>query len=87
MPPKLFPDKLIDQPLAQFQNKDVDSILRESEPAWQLKKQLAERVLAVELNHHLTTEAVQAVGNDRNGTSPKTVITSGDELQVDILRD
>lgn len=45
-------------------------------------------MLAAELNHHLTTEAVQqAAGNHRNGTSPKTVITPGGELQLDIPRD
>jgi transposase-like protein len=45
-------------------------------------------MLAAELNHHLTAEAVQqAAGNHRNGTSPKTVITPGGELQLDIPRD
>ena len=85
--PKLFPDELIDQLLAQVQNKDAESILGESGLAGQLKKQLAERMLAAELNHHLTTEAVQAAGNYRNGTSPKTVTTPGGELQLDIPRD
>ena len=41
--PKLFPDELIDQLLAQVQNKDAESILGESGLAGQLKKQLAER--------------------------------------------
>jgi hypothetical protein len=82
---KLFPDELIDQLLTQVQNKDAESILGESGLAGQLKKQLAERMLAAELNHHLTAEAVQqAAGNHRNGTSPKTVITPGGELQLDI---
>ena len=55
---KLFPDELIDQLLTQVQNKDAESILGESGLAGQLKKQLAERMLAAELNHHLTTEAM-----------------------------
>ena len=85
---KLFPDELIDQLLAQVQNKDAESILGESGLAGQLKKQLAERMLAAELTHHLATEAVQqAAGNHRNGTSPKTVIPPGGELQLDIPRD
>jgi putative transposase len=42
---------LIDQLLAQVQNKDAESILGESGLAGQLKKQLAERMLAAELNH------------------------------------
>ncbi|ONY63585.1 IS256 family transposase, partial [Burkholderia cenocepacia] len=57
--PKLFPDELIDQLLAQVQSKDAESILGESGLAGQLKKQLAERMLAAELSHHLETEAEQ----------------------------
>ena len=53
---KLFPDELIDQLLSQVQNKDAESILGESGLAGQLKKQLAERMLAAE-RPHLTTEA------------------------------
>lgn len=49
---KLFPDELIDQLLAQVQNKDAESILSESGLAGQLKKQLAQRMLASELSHH-----------------------------------
>ena len=86
--PKLFPDELIDQLLAQVQNKDAESILGESGLAGQLKKQLAERMLAAELNHHLKTEAGNGPGgNHRNGSSPKTVITPGGELDLDIPRD
>lgn len=87
--PKLFPDELIDQLLAQLQNKDAESILGESGLAGQLKKQLAERMLAAELNHHLATESAQeaAAGNHRNGSSPKTVITPSGELHLDIPRD
>ncbi|MDP1211694.1 hypothetical protein Q6268_29290, partial [Klebsiella pneumoniae] len=51
--PKLFPDELIDQLLAQVENKDAESILGESGLAGLLKKRLAERMLAAELNHHL----------------------------------
>ncbi len=86
--PKLFPDELIDQLLAQVQNKDAESILGESGLAGQLKKQLAERMLAAELTHHLETEAEQGkAGNHRNGTSRKTVITPNGELNLDIPRD
>lgn len=88
--PKLFPDELIDQLLAQVQNKDAESILGESGLAGQLKKQLAERMLAAELTHHLHTEAKQGpakAGNHRNGASSKTVITPSGELALDIPRD
>jgi transposase-like protein len=86
--PKLFPDELIDQLLAQVQNKDAESILGESGLAGQLKKQLAERMLAAELTHHLDTETKQGkTGNHRNGASPKTVIAPNGELNLDIPRD
>jgi putative transposase len=86
--PKLFPDELIDQLLAQVQNKNAESILGESGLAGQLKKQLAERMLAAELTHHLHTEAQQVQqGNHRNGSSKKTVITPSGELDLDIPRD
>lgn len=72
----------------QVQNKDAESILGESGLAGQLKKQLAERMLAAELSHHLISEAKQGkAGNHRNGSSRKTVITPSDELNLDIPRD
>src|SRR6059058_1214024 len=86
--PKLFPNELIDQLLAQIQNKDAESILGESGLAGQLKKQLAERMLAAELTHHLETETRDGkAGNQRNGSSPKTVITPAGEMELDIPRD
>jgi hypothetical protein len=59
--PKLFSDELIDQLLTQVQNKDAESVLGESGLAGQLKKQLAERMLAAELSHHLATETEQGI--------------------------
>lgn len=86
--PKLFPDELIDQLLAQVANKDAESILGESGLAGQLKKQLAERMLAAELSHHLASESKQGKsGNHRNGSSGKTVITPNGELNLAIPRD
>lgn len=86
--PKLFPDDLIDQLLAQVQNKDAESVLGKSGLAGQLKKQLAERMLAAELTHHLESEAEQGkAGNHRNGASRKTVITPNGKLNLDIPRD
>lgn len=86
--PKLFPDELIDQLLANVANKDAESILGESGLAGQLKKQLAERMLSAELSHHLATEAKQGkTGNHRNGNSPKTVITPNGALELSIPRD
>jgi transposase-like protein len=84
--PYPFPVDLIDQLLAQVQNKDAESILGESGLAGQLKKMLAERMLAAELSHHLASED-EASKNHRNGTSPKKVLAPGGELHLDIPRD
>jgi putative transposase len=88
-----LPNELIDQLLAQLKGKDAESVLGESGLAGQLKKQLAERMLAAELTHHLNTEASggeDSAGkprNHRNGTSAKTVITPDGALPLDIPRD
>jgi len=84
-----FPDELIDQLLAHVKGKDAESLLGESGLVGQLKKQLAERMLAAELTHHLKTESAEpaAAGNHRNGSSPKTVVTPGGPLALDIPRD
>jgi hypothetical protein len=58
--PKLFPDGLIDQLLAQVQNKNAESILGDTGLAGQLKKQLAERMLAAELGSVLYWQKVDA---------------------------
>jgi transposase-like protein len=88
-----LPDELIDQLLGQLKGKDAESVLGESGLAGQLKKQLAERMLAAELTHHLNTEAAageDSAGkrrNQRNGTSAKTVITPDGALPLDIPGD
>lgn len=84
--PYPFPVELIDQLLAQVENKDAESILGESGLAGQLKKMLAERMFTAELSHHLASED-QVVKNHRNGSSPKKVLTPGGELQLDAPRD
>ena len=80
-----FPDELIDQLLAQVKGKDAESLLGESGLVGQLKKQLAERMLAAELTHHLKTEAMAS--NHRNGSSAKNVVTPNGLLSLDIPRD
>lgn len=83
-----FSDELLDQLLAQVSGKDAESLLGESGLIGQLKKQLAERMLAAELSHHLASEAAdEETGNHRNGTSPKTVITPNGALDLNIPRD
>ena len=83
-----FSDELLDQLLAQVSGKDAESLLGESGLIGQLKKQLAERMLAAELSHHLTSEATdEGTGNHRNGSSSKTVITPNGALDLNIPRD
>lgn len=83
-----FSDELLDQLLAQVKGKDAESLLGESGLIGQLKKQLAERMLAAELSHHLKSEAAdEGPGNHRNGTSPKTVLTPNGALDLNIPRD
>ena len=83
-----FSDEVLDQLLAQVSGRDAGSLLGESGLIGQLKKQLAERMLAAELSHHLAGEAAEeGPGNHRNGSSPKTVITPSGTLDLDIPRD
>jgi len=87
-----FSDELIDQLLSKAQGQDAQSLLNGSGVVGQLKKQLAERMLAAELSHHLENEAAATdegtqSGNHRNGTTPKTVITPEGALPLDIPRD
>ena len=55
--------------------------------AAELKKALADRMLNTEMDVHLGGEAEQALGNHRNGTSPKTVDTGSERIILDIPRD
>ena len=84
-----FSDELLDQLLAHVKGKDAESLLGESGLVGQLKKQLAERMLAAELTQHLRAEASAGgtSGNHRNGSSPKKVTTAEGALALDIPRD
>lgn len=84
-----FSEELLDELLSQLKGKDAESLLGSSGLVAQLKKQLAERMLSAELDHHLKDEAQgeTPTGNHRNGSSPKTVITPEGALPLDIPRD
>ncbi len=64
---------------------DLDALFR------RMKKALAERILGAELTHHLGYGPGEAKPpeqpNQRNGSTPKTVLTDGDALTLDIPRD
>jgi putative transposase len=53
----------------------------------ELKKALSERMLAAELDDHLESEAEAGIGNRRNGTSKKTMLTGSSKVTLDIPRD
>jgi putative transposase len=53
----------------------------------ELKKALAERMLNAEMDVHLANEAEAGLGNHRNGTSGKTVLTPEGSLELSIPRD
>lgn len=85
-----FSDELIDRLLSHAEGTDAESLLGASGLVGQLKKRIAERMLAAELKHHLVDEAEEATGstgNHRNGSSPKTVMTPEGPVELDIPRD
>lgn len=65
---------------------DAEILLGESGLVGQLKKQLAKRMMSVELNHHLATERAAGgkSGNHRNGSSAKTMLTPNGPLPLNI---
>jgi putative transposase len=76
--------ELIDELLA---GRDAKTVFEQDGLLDELKKALAERILNAELDHHLGQDAEQAVGNVRNGSSPKTVLTDSGKLELAIPRD
>src|SRR3954465_3189787 len=80
--PKI-PDAVLDQLLAGADPKtafDPGGLLDG------LKKALAERALAAEMDHHLSGEA-GAGGNSRNGDGKKTVMTDTGQFELAVPRD
>jgi transposase-like protein len=67
----VFSDELIDQLL---EGREHGAHLLGSDGlVGDLKKRLAERMLAAEMDVHLGDDEQQSAGNHRNGFSPKTV--------------
>lgn len=71
--PKLFPDELVDQLLAQIQNKDAESILGESGLAGLLKKQLGERMLAAKYQRRLPAFDDNVISTYARGMSVREI--------------
>ena len=84
-----IPDEVIDQLLAGASSEE--EIAGPGGLLAQLTKRLVERAMEVELTDHLGyephAEPPGGVGNTRNGTSPKTLITEHGQVPVDAPRD
>jgi len=76
--------ELLDQLLA---GRDPQDLLAKDGLINELKKALSERMLAAELDDHLESEAEIDVGNRRNGSSKKTMLTGSSKETLDIPRD
>ncbi|WP_229710738.1 IS256 family transposase, partial [Novosphingobium indicum] len=75
---------LLDQLLS---GRDPQDLFAKDGLIAELKKALSERMLAAELDDHLESEAEFGIGNRRNGTSKKTMLTGSSKLTLDIPRD
>ncbi len=76
--------ELLDQLLS---GRDPQDLFAKDGLIAELKKALSERMLAAELDDHLESEAEVGIGNRRNGTSKKTMLTGSSKLTLDIPRD
>src|SRR6476661_6904832 len=85
----LLPDELLDELLAGAQTEE--EITGPGGLLSQLTKRLVERALEVELTDHLGyaphQEPPGGVGNTRNGSTPKTLITEQGEVRIETPRD
>jgi len=75
---------LVDQLLS---GQDPTTVLSSKGLMGDLKKALAERMLQAEMEVHLGSEAEQAAGNHRNGSSEKTILSEDGALTLSIPRD
>ena len=80
-----FSAELLDDELLDGQ--DLATVMRSDGLVGDLKKALAERMLDAEMDVHLGGQIEQEVGNHRNGSIRKTVLSDDDELVLSIPRD
>src|SRR5246500_1749858 len=81
--------ELLDQLLANYEKPE--DLTGDNGLFKQLKKALIERALGAELSEHLGYEkgdpAGRGTGNSRNGSSSKTILTEGGEIEIAVPRD
>ena len=86
---QLLPDEVLDELLAGARGEE--EIVGPGGLLSHLTKRLVERAMEVELTDHLGyephLEPPGGVGNARNGTTPKTLITEHGAVQIDTPRD
>ena len=82
--PSRISDEMLDQ---LFGDRDPQELFPTGELFDELKRQLAERMLDAEMDHHLTQPDEMAAGNTRNGHNHKTVLTSTRTMPIDVPRD
>jgi putative transposase len=84
-----IPDEVLDQLLAGAETEQ--EIAGPGGLLAQLTKRLVERAMEVELTDHLGyephAEPAGGVGNTRNGSSPKTLVTEHGQVEIDAPRD
>ena len=85
----MITQELLDQRLVNYEKPE--DLLGEEGLFKQLKKALIERALGAELTEHLGYEkgdpAGRGSGNNRNGVSSKTILTSDGEIDISVPRD
>ena len=85
----MITQELLDQLLVNYEKPE--DLLGEEGLFKQLKKALIERALGAELTEHLGYEkgdpAGRGSGNNRNGVSSKTILTSDGEIDISVPRD
>ena len=85
----IITQELLDQLLVNYEKPE--DLLGEEGLFKQLKKALIERALGAELTEHLGYEkgdpAGRGGGNNRNGVSLKTILTSDGEIDISVPRD
>jgi len=82
--PSRISDEMLDQLIG---DRDPQELFHSEELFVDLKRRLAERMLAAEIDHHLAQPTEQEAGNTRNGHHHKTVLTEMHAMPVDVPRD
>ena len=88
-PARISTNSLVEQLLNEARIHDAAALLNRSGVTLRLMTKLAECMLAAELKHHLLGQVVQdsaKLGNYRNGSSPKTVLSPSGMLELAVPR-